>query len=239
MPFIYRRSLTGVLAAVVCLHGVARAQENLQILEPAGAKPISNVAAYAIGFNIGMNLSGEGVEPGDLSREDLIRGIFEALEGKELGVTQEQLQSAMQAFSEKMQSRMAENAQRKLAVANQFLEENKKKEGVQVTDSGLQYKVLKAGSGASPKESDQVTVHYEGKLVDGSVFDSSIRRGQPATFQVGGVIPGWTEALQKMKVGDKWMLFIPPALAYGERGSPGGIGPNEALIFEVELLEIK
>jgi len=239
MPMNTQRPIVALLAAAAIFHGPAWAQENLQILTPADTKPISNVAAYAIGFNIGMNLSGEGVEPGDLSREDLIRGLFEALEGKQLAVSQEQLQAAMQAFSEKMQTRFTEKAQKKLAESNQFLEENKKKEGVQVTKSGLQYKVLQAGSGASPTANNQVTVHYEGKLIDGQVFDSSIRRGQPATFQVGGVIPGWTEALQRMKVGDKWMLFIPPALAYGERGSPGGIGPNEALIFEVELLEVK
>jgi FKBP-type peptidyl-prolyl cis-trans isomerase FklB len=228
-------------SALASLQMSTVAQENLQILSPAGSKPVANVAAYAIGFNIGMNLSNEGVEPGDLNQEDLLRGIVEALEGKQIAVSQEQLQTAMKAFTDKMQARFVEKAQKRLAESNQFLEENKKKEGVQVTETGLQYKVLQSGSGASPVASNQVTVHYEGKLIDGTIFDSSIKRGQPASFQVGGVIPGWTEALQRMKVGDKWMLFIPPGLAYGERGSqgPGGIGPNEALIFEVELLEVK
>ena len=130
-------------------------------------------------------------------------------------------------------------SERRKKVATDFLEENKKKEGVQVTDSGLQYQVIKAGKGAVPDANSNVSVHYEGKLINGEIFDSSIQRGEPASFGVSQVIPGWTEALLRMKVGDKWKLFIPPALAYGERGSPPVIGPNEALIFEVELLEVK
>jgi FKBP-type peptidyl-prolyl cis-trans isomerase FklB len=240
MLFTVKRLKLTLFLLLTAFNMPVTAQENLQILSPSEARPIANIAAYAIGFNIGMNLSGEGVEPADISREDILRGIFDALEGKEVAVSQEQLQAAMKAFSDTMQARFNEKAQKKLADSNRFLEENKTKEGVQVTKSGLQYKVIKSGSGASPVASNQVSVHYEGKLIDGQVFDSSIRRGQPATFQVGAVIPGWTEALQRMKVGDKWMLFIPPGLAYGERGAPGGaIGPNEALIFEVELLEVK
>ena len=124
--------------------------------------------------------------------------------------------------------------------ANRFLADNLKLEGVKVTKSGLQYKVIQSGKGPMPKAEDTVRVHYEGKHVDGSVFDSSIARGQPAEFHVGGVIAGWTEALQLMHVGDKWQLFVPPNLAYREQGTPGGpIGPNEVLVFEVELLEIK
>ena len=186
-----------------------------------------------------MNLAGEGVQADDFNRDDLIRGIFDALGGKELGISQEQFQQAMQAFGNKVQARMAEKSKEQLAKSTQFLEENKKKEGVQSTQSGLQYKVITAGSGATPTAQSQVTVHYEGKLINGTVFDSSLKRGQPATFPVGGVIPGWTEALQRMKVGDKWQLFIPPNLAYGEQGASGAIGPNETLIFEVELLEVK
>ncbi|MEZ6078433.1 MAG: FKBP-type peptidyl-prolyl cis-trans isomerase [Pirellulaceae bacterium] len=110
---------------------------------------------------------------------------------------------------------------------------------MQVTESGLQYQVIKSGSGASPTAESKVSVHYEGKLVSGDIFDSSIQRGEPAAFGVSQVIPGWTEALLRMKVGDKWKLFIPPNLAYGDRGSPPVIGPNEALIFEVELLEVR
>jgi len=120
-----------------------------------------------------------------------------------------------------------------------FLAENKKKEGVKTLPSGLQYKVVKAGSGKKPKLDDTVTVQYRGTLIDGTEFDSSFRRGQPATFPVSGVIPGWTEALPLMEEGAKWQLFIPPKLAYGERGAGGLIGPNATLIFEVELISIQ
>jgi FKBP-type peptidyl-prolyl cis-trans isomerase len=123
--------------------------------------------------------------------------------------------------------------------AAEFLETNKKAEGVIALESGLQYKVIKKGAGAQPKLTSEVKVHYEGKLLNGKVFDSSIARGEPISFPVSGVIKGWTEALQRMKVGDKWILYIPPGLAYGERGAGGDIGPNELLIFEVELLDVK
>ena len=129
-------------------------------------------------------------------------------------------------------------SQEAISAGQAFLDENGKKEGVTTTASGLQYEVLTNGTGATPIESDQVTVHYHGTLVDGTVFDSSVERGQPATFPVNGVIPGWVEALQLMNVGSKYKLYIPSDLAYGERGAGGSIGPNETLIFEVELLSI-
>ena len=126
-----------------------------------------------------------------------------------------------------------------LEAGRAFLAENGQRPGIITTESGLQYQVIKSGSGASPTAESKVSVHYEGKLVNGDIFDSSIQRGEPAAFGVSQVIPGWTEALLRMKVGDKWKLFIPPNLAYGDRGSPPVIGPNEALIFEVELLEVQ
>lgn len=119
-----------------------------------------------------------------------------------------------------------------------WMKENAEQEGVKVLEGGVQYKVLQAGDGASPKPTDTVRVHYTGKLTNGEVFDSSVQRGEPASFKVGQVIQGWQMALQQMKVGDKWMLYIPPELAYGERGAPPRIGPNEILVFEVELLDI-
>src|SRR5438874_7723429 len=130
------------------------------------------------------------------------------------------------------------DAEKNQKAGDAFLAENARKEGVKTTASGLQYKVLKSGSGASPKKTDSVKVHYHGTLIDGKVFDSSVQRGEPVTFQVGGVIPGWVEALQLMPVGSKWKLFIPSKLAYAERGAGRDIGPNSALIFEVELLSI-
>ncbi|MGV3532261.1 MAG: FKBP-type peptidyl-prolyl cis-trans isomerase [Chthoniobacteraceae bacterium] len=130
-------------------------------------------------------------------------------------------------------------AQDAAAKGETYLKENGKKEGVKTLPSGLQYKVVKEGSGKSPKATDTVSVHYRGTLIDGTEFDSSIKRGEPAEFPVNRVIKGWTEALQLMKEGDKWMLYIPSHLAYGERGAGGAIGPNETLIFEVELLKVK
>lgn len=139
-------------------------------------------------------------------------------------------------FFQAQQAKQGEAAQGK---GRDFLATNSQKEGVKMTDSGLQYKVLTDGTGATPKLEDEVSVHYHGTLIDGTVFDSSVDRGQPASFPVSGVIPGWTEALQLMKVGSKWQVYIPSELAYGERGAGGAIGPNETLIFDVELLEIK
>src|SRR5207253_8354801 len=137
-----------------------------------------------------------------------------------------------------MQEKQEKQAQQNSSAGEKFLAENKTKEGVKTTTSGLQYKVLKDGNGAQPKSSDTVTVNYRGTLIDGTEFDSSFKRGQPATFPVTGVIKGWTEALQLMKVGSKFQLFVPANLAYGEQGRPG-IPPSSALIFEVELMDVK
>jgi len=153
-------------------------------------------------------------------------------------MSEQEVRDTMMAFEKDMQQKQAETAQKNVAEADKFLAANKTKEGVKSTESGLQYKVLKEGSGAQPKSSDTVTVNYRGTLIDGTEFDSSYKRGQPATFPVGGVIKGWTEALQLMKVGSKLQLFIPANLAYGEQGRPG-IPPNSLLIFEVELMDVK
>ena len=144
-----------------------------------------------------------------------------------------------QEIQNKQIAKMKEASEKNAKEGAAFLAENKNKEGVITLESGLQYKVLKSGDGPSPKETDTVVTHYRGNLINGEIFDSSYKRGQPATFPVSGVIAGWTEALQKMKVGDKWQLFIPSNLAYGENGAGQKIGPNEVLIFELELLEIK
>ncbi len=224
------------LFACVCLalaiSSPIGAQQITQIAPPQASGTGADPASYGIGYDFGMNISSNGLLASDVKQADLVAGIMDALAGKDPSVKAEVVEAAMQALGKKIVERRKE-------AATKFLEENKKKEGVQSTASGLQYQVLKAGSGAVPTAQSTVSVHYEGKLINGQIFDSSIQRGQPASFGVGQVIPGWTEALMRMKVGDKWKLFIPPDLAYGERGSPPVIGPNEALIFEVELLEVK
>jgi FKBP-type peptidyl-prolyl cis-trans isomerase len=150
-------------------------------------------------------------------------------------MTQEEAQSMVQTFFQGAGQRIA---QENLEKGNEFLEENKSRPGVITTESGLQYEVLTEGTGPKPTQEDQVRVHYHGTLIDGTVFDSSVERGEPAVFGVGQVIPGWTEALLLMPVGSKWKIYLPASIAYGERGAGNDIGPNSALIFEVELLEI-
>jgi FKBP-type peptidyl-prolyl cis-trans isomerase FklB len=232
-------------ALLLCSSLPCFAQEVVP-LNTQNAKKISDAASYGIGFGIGSDMAQQGLNAQLVTQADLIAGIMDALAGKEPSIAGAEIQAAMKVLQEKlqleqqkMQAKALAAGKENLAKANKFLEENKKKEGVQTTASGLQYEVIKAGTGASPKADNTVTVHYEGKLVSGKVFDSSIARNEPATFGVGQVIPGWTEALQRMKVGDKWRLFIPPNLGYGERGAGGDIGPNETLIFEVELLGVK
>ncbi len=225
-------------AILLCSTITCFAQEIVP-LNTQTAKKVTDPASYGIGFGIGNNMRQEGLSADFMTQADLIAGIMDALAGKEPAVAGPEIQAAMKALQQKLQAKAAATGKENLAKSNKFLDENKKKQGIQTTASGLQYEVIKSGSGASPKLENEVSVHYEGKLISGTVFDSSIKRGEPASFGVGQVIPGWTEALQRMKVGDKWRLFIPPNIAYGERGAGGDIGPNEALIFEVELLEVK
>ncbi len=185
--------------------------------------------SYIIGMNIGSNLKRQSI---DIDPVLLLKGIQEGLAGAKPLLTEQEIQETMVAFQKELVEKYKKQGE-------DFLAENKKKEGVKTLPSGLQYKVIKAGTGKKPKADDMVTVNYRGTLIDGSEFDSSYRRGQPATFQVSGVISGWTEALQLMQEGSKWELFIPSNLAYGERGRPGIIGPNATLIFEVELVSVQ
>ena len=162
-------------------------------------------------------------------------GFRLAVKGEEAAMTREEADAVVRTYFEKA----GENeAQKNLEEGNAFLEENRQREGIKTTESGLQYEVMKEGTGEKPDSTDRVRVHYTGKLIDGTVFDSSVERGEPAVFRVDQVIPGWTEALQMMKVGAKWRIYLPSLIAYGERGAGADIGPNSALIFDVELLEI-
>lgn len=199
-------------------------------------------ASYAVGLSIGKNIKAQGA---DLDPETIAMGLRDGSSGAEAKMTDEEIRTTMMAFQEEMMKKQQQQMQAAQGDANKnaeeskaFLEKNAKEEGVKVTASGLQYKVLKSGKGKSPGDGDSVTVHYKGTLPNGKEFDSSYKRGQPATFPVTGVIKGWTEALQLMKPGDKWMLWIPPELAYGPRGAGADIGPNQALVFEVELLGV-
>lgn len=191
--------------------------------------------SYAIGTQMGTNMKEQGVE---VDPKALAAGLADALAGKP-GMTDTEIGEAMTLLRQQMLAKMQQAAEKNTKAGQEFLAANAKKEGVKTTASGLQYKVLKSGSGKSPGREDTVNVHYHGTLIDGSVFDSSVERGEPVSFPVDQVIPGWTEALQLMKEGDKWQIFIPSNLAYGEAGSPPKIGPNSALVFDVELLSIE
>jgi FKBP-type peptidyl-prolyl cis-trans isomerase FklB len=203
--------------------------------KPPQLKDLKDKASYSIGLNFGMNFKRQNV---DLNSDAFAAGFKDGMSGRNPLMSEQEVRDTMAAFEKDMQQKQGEMAQKNGAEAEKFLAANKTKEGVKTTSSGLQYKALKEGNGAQPKSSDTVTVNYRGTLIDGTEFDSSYKRGQPATFPVGGVIKGWTEALQLMKVGSKYQLFIPASLAYGEQGRPG-IPPNATLIFEVELMDVK
>jgi FKBP-type peptidyl-prolyl cis-trans isomerase len=198
-------------------------------------------SSYAIGANIATSLKQQEL---DLDVKALAAGISDTLAGKP-SLTPDELRDTLTKVQQDLTAKAKAKAEKysdgdkNLKDGEVFLAANGKKEGVKTMASGLQYKVIKSGSGEAPKKSDTVKVHYHGTLIDGTVFDSSVNRGEPVTFALDQVIPGWTEGLQLMKVGDKWQLFLPSKLAYGERSPSPEIGPNSALIFEVELLGIE
>ena len=199
-----------------------------------------NRISYTIGVNIGQDFKTQNM---DVDPDLLLMGLKDTLSGKELQLTEEEMVQEIQNFQQEMQAKLAaemeQMATENKASGEAFLADNAKKEGVVVTESGLQYKIIEPGQGDSPGPADVATVHYRGTLIDGTQFDSSYDRGQPATFPVGGVIAGWSEALQLMKPGSKWQLFIPAELAYGERGAGREIGPNATLLFDVELISVE
>ncbi len=193
-------------------------------------------ASYGIGYNLGMNLA---KQPGlKVDQAAFAAGVRDALAGTKPALEDRQIEEALAEVQRRAATELEALAQSNLKAANEFLATNKARAGVKTTVSGLQYEVLQKGFGsARPKPASKVRVHYHGTLLDGTVFDSSVQRGQPAEFTLNGVIPGWTEALQLMAVGDKFKVYLPPALAYGPRGA-GRIPPNAALVFEIELIAI-
>jgi FKBP-type peptidyl-prolyl cis-trans isomerase len=220
--------------------GVALCAAQVSAQEASPLKTQKDKISYAIGMDLGSRLRKLSV---DVDPELLSRGLKDALANSKTLLTPEEAGAAIGEVQAAAQRKQEEARQAAIAVnknqGESFLAENKKKEGVVTLPSGLQYKILKQGTGPKPGSGDTVVCQYRGTLIDGAEFDSSYKRGQPAEFPVTGVIRGWTEALQLMQVGSKWQLFIPPQLAYGERGAGGVIGPNATLIFEVELVSIK
>lgn len=218
---------------------MATAQTEKADAGKSSLKDQKQKVSYGIGYNLGQNLMKDQL---DLDPKTLVKGIVDAMTKQKPQMTEDEIRSTLLAFQQelrkqqeaKMKKAQAEN----ITKGKQFLAANAKKEGVKTTKSGLQYKVVKQGKGKTPGLNDSVTTHYRGTLINGKEFDSSYKRNQPATFPVKGVIGGWTEALQLMKEGDKWQLFIPSDLAYGQRGSGPDIGPNEVLIFDIELLKV-
>ena len=223
-----------VILSIAFLFGVCHAQEKLEL------KDQKDKESYSLGYQFGYNLKAQGV---DLELEVYNSGIRDALGGKEPQMSQEDIRATIMGLQQRLQAarqkELKEQAEKNVEEGKKFLAENQKKEGIKTLPSGLQYKVIAEGSGKTPQATDTVTVNYKGTLTDGTEFDSSYKRGQPASFKVNGVIKGWTEALQLMKEGSKWQIFIPPDLAYGERGAGRTIPPGSTLIFEVELISVK
>lgn len=223
---------------IICLAALYAASTGLA-QDKAPLKDQKDKASYSIGHDIGTTFKKQKVE---LNADALVAGLKDALAGKDPVLSKEERDKVLETFQKEMMEKQVaaskEAATKNAAEGEKFLAENKKKEGVKTTASGLQYKVLKEGTGATPKDTDTVMTNYKGTLIDGTEFDASEKHGGPATFRVTGVIKGWTEALQLMKVGSKYQIFVPSALAYGERARSAEIGPNATLIFELELLSI-
>jgi FKBP-type peptidyl-prolyl cis-trans isomerase FklB len=230
-------------AALVACKGEAGSEESTAAAAENAAVTLQSEeqkASYAIGMRFG---EGMGRDLKELDIKAFYNGFEDGFHGKEPKMTPEEMVATMQALQSRKMKEQQEAQTKALeenkGVGEEFLATNKEREGVVVTESGLQYEVITKGDGETPDENDKVNVHYHGTLPDGTVFDSSVERGEPISFAVNGVIKGWTEALQLMKVGDKWKLYIPSDLAYGARGAGPKIGPNQVLLFDVELLGVE
>lgn len=243
-------ALACVVAAfsTIAVHAQDAAKPAAEAAKPEPAKPAMTAkqkASYGIGMNVGRSIKQQGLSHHDLDSTIVAQGIFDALSGKESILSPDELSAAFDELQKMIQAKADAAAKENVEAGKKFLVTNAKKPGVKTTKSGLQYEIIRSGNGATPTKADTVTTHYKGQLIDGEIFDGSYRgkaptpEDEPISFPVGGVIAGWTEALQLMKVGDKWRLFIPSELAYGERGAGRDIGPGATLIFEIELIAIK
>jgi len=228
-----RKIAVHVVLVVVFLSGVCLAGDKPEIKDEKGK------INYSVGYQIGGDFKRQGI---DLEPDLIVKGIQDALAESKPLMTPQEMRKTLVDLKKKIvadqRKQQEEHAQKNLAEGKAFLAKNAKKKGVKTLPSGLQYKVIEKGNGTSPKKTDSVTVDYRGTLIDGTEFDSSYKRGKPATFRVDGVIAGWTEALQRMKPGAKWQLFIPAKMAYGARGAGPRIEPNSTLIFEVKLIKV-
>ena len=200
-------------------------------------KTDADKVSYGIGLQLGQQVKGQSFP--DFSLDALVIGLSDIFNEKPLRFPEDEMQAAFSAINQLVQAEASNASESNKAAGQAFLEDNAKKDGVITTESGLQYEIITEGTGPKPGQSDMVVTHYHGTLIDGSVFDSSVSRDEPAQFPVNGVIQGWIEALQLMPVGSKWRLAIPSDLAYGDQGSAPVVGPGATLIFEIELLEIK
>jgi FKBP-type peptidyl-prolyl cis-trans isomerase FklB len=257
--FVFPTIATGLSIALVFIFSVAQifAQQPGAARPQAGAEALpqgkasapaagmgsdKQKASYGIGFRMGSDMRGSQLTADDVDLQAFVRGMTDGINKSKPAISEQDLSQAMKNFHDQLTARIQDKAksagEKNKKDGEAFLAANKGKDGVKTLPSGLQYKVIKSGNGPTPGANDTVKAHYKGTLLDGTVFDSSYDRGEPATFPVNGVIPGWTEALQLMKVGDKWQLFIPSKLAYGENGAGGDIGPNAVLVFDVELLDV-
>ncbi|HKJ05468.1 MAG TPA: FKBP-type peptidyl-prolyl cis-trans isomerase [Geopsychrobacteraceae bacterium] len=231
MRIVFLTLTVGLLLSVGCV-----AEEGKKKIELNNLK---DKFSYSYGLSLGQNFK---LQELDVDLDIFLKGLEDGVNAAEPMMTVEEIEQVKKEIQEELTAKAKARAEEMASVNKEsgdaFLAENAKKEGVVTLESGLQYKIIEEGTGPSPSVDDKVTVHYTGTLVDGTEFDSSHKRGEPATFPVGGVIPGWTEALQLMKEGAKWQLVIPSALAYGERGAGPQIGPNSVLIFDVELIKV-
>jgi FKBP-type peptidyl-prolyl cis-trans isomerase FklB len=230
-------------ALSICLSGIAIAAcDKIDTKASRDLKTSKDKVSYGIGLDIGKSFKQQSLDAKDIDMDKLRIGMQDAMAGTKPLMTDSQLSETMMSFQKEMMARQdslnRKKGEENIKAGKDFLAKNAKEPGVVTLPDGLQYKIITAGTGKKPDSTSTVTVNYTGTLIDGTEFDSSVKRGQPATFPVSGVIKGWTEALQLMPVGSKWMVYVPAELGYGERGAGQKIGPNSTLIFEVELISI-